>query len=180
MGNRKRRKYFTNRKILLNNRSHIRGKCTEPDILQVSIPLGKLKQDLHLTLLTKQLQTSNLPLGWSVLNTAKVDDHLYLCHMKIIEGNPVFCYTVDISYDLTYSVKAFNHFITLPQTTLIDNCTSIINLLQYITSLKICPGISYPKYIQLAQSRGGTLSNREGINKSVHWSHVHVFFLHTI
>lgn len=81
------------------------------------------------------------------------------------ETTPILSHTVSISNDLTYSVSAYNHHnLTLPKTPGINDIDSLLYLLSYVTTLKICPGISDPKYLLVAEKRNGKLLNREGFS----------------
>ena len=110
-----------------------------------------------------------LPSGWTIVSTPHSTNKLTFCYLQ--QGSdcpdtPTVSYTFVLCHDLTYTISAFDHQnVKLPNTTPtahISDANSVLSLLQYIPQLKLCPGNSLPVHLQLADSRGGTMVNRQG------------------
>ena len=115
-----------------------------------------------------ELTPFNLPKGWTLVtndtNDTKSDNvTLSLLHLQIINETPTVTHTITISTDLSYTVTIYNHLnVKLPDHPVIDSTNSIITLINYLSSLSLCPGISDSRYFKLADSRGGIFLNRQG------------------
>ena len=122
-----------------------------------------------LTLLSpfkKELKTTTLPLGWTIISDhdTQHNNPLIFCYIEQIKDKPLISYTLKILPTLSYTLLAFKRPITLPisKNINIPNTSSILDLLNSITSMKVCPGVSQPSYLALAETRGGKLVSREG------------------
>lgn len=175
-----RKRCFSNRKKLI---SRCKQKQHEPSIIKVSIPVPKVKvasaqfkvtiplskvDAAHITFasIKKELKTTTLPLGWTI--TSHHDNQhknpLVFCYIEQIKDKPLISYTLKILPTLMYTLSAFNRPVTLPTSVHINICnaSSLLHLLNSITDMKVCPGVSRPSYLALAETKGGKLVNREG------------------
>ena len=91
--------------------------------------------------------------GWSILQN----------YIRQYNSHPQILFTVTVYSNLTYSIRAFNHFNVNIAHILITDITHLINLLNYMSSLIVCPGNSDPSFLQLAHSRKtNNFTNRHG------------------
>ena len=141
-----RRKYFTNRKKQKNiiKKRKLLPK-SQPTSLKISVPLYKIK--LNRKIICK---SSHLPDGWSTVNNS---NHTVFCYIQQSSPDPCIIYTVTLYSDLSYRIKAFNHNINLPNQVKITNPTDLTNILNYVTSLKVCPGNPDLEFLQLAEKK---------------------------
>lgn len=97
------------------------------------------------------MQQSLLPDGWSILQNSS--NIITLCYICQYNSHHQIVFTVTVYSNFTYSIRAFTHFnVNIPHM-LITDTTHLINLLNYLSSLKVCPGNSDPPFLQLADSR---------------------------
>ena len=89
--------------------------------------------------------------------------NLVLCYLQHDTTNPTILFTSTVYPNLTYNIKAFNHQnISLPKKCNIANADQLVDLLQYIKRLHICPGNNDSRYLQLAENREGKFEDRNG------------------
>lgn len=174
-----RKRCFSNRKkLLISNKQ----KQHETSTIKVSIPVPKVKvanaqfkviiplskvNAAHITFafIKKELKTTTLPLGWTIISDhdTQHNNPVIFCYIEQIKDKPLISYTLKILPTLSYTLLAFNRPITLPisKNINISNISSILDLLNSITSMKVRPGVSQPSYLALAETRGGKLVGRE-------------------
>lgn len=133
---------------------------------KLSFPFLKLMLLTLLSPFKKELKTTTLPLGWTIISDhdTQHNNPLIFCYIEQIKDKPLISYTLKILPTLSYTLLAFKRPITLPisKNINIPNTSSILDLLNSITSMKVCPGVSQPSYLALAETRGGKLVSREG------------------
>ena len=135
--------------------SLIAADTTTPQHLIVSVPITKLQSTMaRFLLLRNAIKTATLPAGWII--------EIALCYILLF-NKPTISHTISILSDCSFTASINNNTgVSLPNTFTIDNINTVIKLLNYITSLKICPGNGLTKYVRHAEQKGGTLFNRSG------------------
>ena len=68
---------------------------------------------------------------------------------------------INLLYHIAYTYLAISHS-TFLCTINLHNVESILQLLNYIKTLKMCPGNGLTRYLTIAKQRGGTLKNKSG------------------
>ena len=156
---------YTNRKQLRYMRKK-RGKCHHHHSLTTT--------SFNFTLLCKQISEAVLPSGWSLTPS---QDSLVLCYISLCGDSnqqPNIAYSVTISENLTYIIKASSHVVSLPDNPKLSSVNCVTDLLEYITGLQFCPGNPEEKFLTLASERNGEFKDRNGnihVNTNYH-SHV--------
>ncbi len=118
---------------------------------------------LNLKAIHNKLTTLSLPKGWTLITDGTDSDYITLSHLQIINGISTVAHTITILTDLTYTLTSYNHLnVKLPNPLVINDTSSILTLINYVTSLNVCPGISDSRYCELADTRGGIFLNRQG------------------
>ena len=140
--------------------SLIAADTTTPQHLIVSVPVTKLQSTMaRFLVLRNALKTATLPAGWMQVPAVT---EIALCHILLLK-KPTISHTISILSDCSFTVSIYNNTgVSLPITFTIDNIDTVIKLLNYVTSLRICPGNGLTKYVRHAEQRGGTLFNRSG------------------
>ena len=115
------------------NRKHKLPSLTSPH-LTVSVPLAKIHTSRP-TLLKNALRYTTLPSGWTQV------DHYEEVEILL---SPVYNQS-NVTLLISFSLH---------------NVESILQLLNYIKTLKMCPGNGLTRYLTIAKQRGGTLKNK--------------------
>ena len=118
--------------------------------------------------LIKSLITTPLPSGWTLVEcrgNSGTEPNSIVYVQTSEDGSPILMYTITISKDLNFTATTYNNrHIRLPATlTVTDDPMSVLDIINYIDSLKLCPGISsHPRYLEIARKREGKIVNRQG------------------
>ena len=118
---------------------------------------------LSLKTIQDNLIALSLPKGWILVTDGTDSNYITLSHLQIINGISTVTHTITILPNLTYILTSYNHLnVKLPNPLVINDTSSIVTLINHVTSLNVCPGISDSKYCELADTRGGIFLNRQG------------------
>lgn len=112
-----------------------------------------------------------LPDGWSFVQDS-ANETLTVSHIILITDKPTLDYTVLISLDQTYVVKAYDHIVQrchLPTHVPVKLRTvqQFKDLLTQVKGLKLCPGNPDDQFIEMAKTKRGKLKNRNGIVNTI-------------
>ena len=149
-----------------------RQRNAKEQILKSAQPHGSPRQH-HSVRLIEDFRKSclSLPDGWSVVQDT--EETLTVSHVHLINEQPTLDYTVIISADNTYIVKAYDHIILrsrLPSIAPVKLRTvkQFKDLLTLVETLSMCPGNPDDQFIELAKTKGGKLKNRNGSKNDNH------------
>ena len=118
--------------------SLIAADTTTTQYLIVSVPVTKLQSTMaRFPLLRNAFKTATLPAEWMQVPAIT---EIVLCHILLL-NKPTISHIISILSDCSFTVSVYNNTgVSLPITFTIDNIDTVIKLLNYVTSLKICHG----------------------------------------
>lgn len=155
-------KWYTNRKkqnkIWMENHLKRYYKANHPNIspqdrhstlyrsnstcLKVSIPTTSFT--FSFDMLKQQITSALLPSGWSIVNNSS--ESIIICFIES-STNPQIKLTFTISTNLTFNVSVYQHqIVEIPRKFIIKNVSNVINILNYLSELHLCPANNDAKY----------------------------------
>ena len=151
----------SNRKQNYNRKHKLPPLISPPPHLTVSVPLAKIHTS-RLTLLKNALRYTTLPSGWTQVDHYK-EEEILLCHLSHHGNKPIISHTIYIFGNISFNLSVYNQSnVTLTISFSLHNVESTLQLLNYIKTLKMCPGNGLTRYLTIAKQRGGTLKNKSG------------------